>query len=349
MLGFVAAIAACALVAPPAFAGAANGGLAHAPRGNPLAGLPWGTYTGTGDGLYPAYQSARGRDRQLLARIALRPLAFWFGAWDRDSDAGNVARQYIANVTAGDPNKLAQLTVFRLDPWEQDACSHVPGPAAQASYRNWTDNFAAGIGRSRVAMILQPDLPFATCSPNQGVVLGLVAYAAKRFSALPHTTVYIDAGAWQWTSPDMAASLLVRAGVRHVRGFVLNATQYGSTQDELGFGANIISALGARGVHGTHFVVNTSQNGAPFLAGQYHGNVVNPRVCANASDHICATLGIPPTWHVTDSRWHLSGHARSIAGRYADAYLWVGRPWLDNGAYPFDLGRALGLAASSPF
>ena len=44
-----------------------------------------------------------------------------------------------------------------------------------------------------------------------------------------------------------------------------------------------------------------------------------------------------------------SDRVLDIAGRYADAYLWVGRPWLDNGAYPFDLGRALGLAASSPF
>jgi hypothetical protein len=180
-------------------------------------------------------------------------------------------------------------------------------------------------------------------------VLGLVAYAASRFNALPHTTVYIDAGAWQWTSPGAAASLLARAGVRHVRGFALNDTQYGSTADELGFGANIISALSARGIRGRHFVINTSENGAPFLAGQYHGNVVNPRVCANRQDHICATLGIPPTARVTDARWQLSARARSLAARYADAYLWVGRPWLDNGAYPFDLQRALGLASSTPF
>jgi hypothetical protein len=200
-----------------------------------------------------------------------------------------------------------------------------------------------------VALILQPDLPFALCSPNQSLVLGLVAYAAGRFSALPHTTVYIDAGAWQWTSPDTAAGLLIHAGIRHVRGFIVNATQYGATADELGFAGSIISALAARGVYGNHFVINTSQNGAPFLAGQYQGNVVNPRVCANASDHICATLGIPPTWHVTNPRWGLSAHAASLAARFADAYLWVGRPWLDNGAYPFDLGRALGLAASTPF
>ena len=65
---------------------------------------------------------------------------------------------------------------------------------------------------------------------------------------------------------------------------------------------------------------------------------------------VCATLGIPPTWDVTNRRWGLSPGARAIAGRNVDAYLWIGRPWLDNGqSAPFDYGRTLGLAASTPF
>ena len=59
--------------------------------------------------------------------------------------------------------------------------------------------------------------------------------------------------------------------------------------------------------------------------------------------------GIPPTTDVAGPRWGLSASDRSLAARYADAYLWVGRPWLDKGAFPFDLHRALGLAASSPW
>ncbi len=345
----LATIAATLLAAAPAWAGAANGGLPGAWRSNPLAGMAWGTYSGTTDGVYPAYEAARGFNKTLLGRIALRPLAFWFGAWFDDGSARSAVHDYIANVTGGDPSVLTQVAVFRLDPWEQTACSQLPGRGARSSYRHWVDNFAAGIGSSRVALILQPDLPFALCSPNQRTVLGLVAYAARRFTALPHTTVYIDAGAWQWTSPAAAASMLARAGVGSTRGFALNNTQYGSTADELVFGSNIAAALARYGIRHQHFIVNTSQNGAPFLYGQYHGNHDNPRVCANRTDRICATLGIPPTWRVTDPRWHLPARARAIAARYADAYLWVGRPWLDNGSAPFDLGRALGLARSTPF
>jgi endoglucanase len=344
----LAACVALALSATSAWAGAANSGLAGANRSNPLAGMTWGHYTGTLDGVYPAYQSAHGRNRALLGKIALRPLTYWFGAWDPNNQARAMAQQYIAQDTGGDPNELAQLAVFRLDPWEGAACSSTPSRAAQASYRAWIDNFAAGIGNSRVALILQPDLPFSLCARSR-VPLSLVAYAAGKFTALPHTTVYLDAGAAYWPSPSQAAWMLEQAGIRHVRGFAMNDTQYDSTSRELEWGAKIESALAGRGITGKHFVVNTAESGAPFLYGQYHGNHDNPRACVSRSDSICASLGIPPTSNVASPHWRLSAGDRGIAARYTDAYLWVGRPWLDNGSFPFDLGRALAMAAASPF
>ena len=78
---------------------------------------------------------AHGRNRRLLAKIALRPLAFWFGNWYDNSFAKTVADQYLSSVTGGDPNVLAQVTVFRIVPWEGAACSQAPSGAAQASYR----------------------------------------------------------------------------------------------------------------------------------------------------------------------------------------------------------------------
>ena len=99
-----------------------------------------------------------------------------------------------------------------------------------------------------------------------------------------------------------------------------------------------------------HFVVNTAQNGHPFTYQQYRGrNYDNAPVCSGRNSRDCVALGIPPTWRVTDARWHLSGRVRRLAARYADAYLWLGRPWLDNQSDPFDLARALALARSNPF
>jgi len=342
---------ALSLIPAAAQAGTANAGIPHASRTNPLAGLPWGVYTGPYDSsVYPYYAKAQGRNRQLLAKIALRPQAFSFGSWFSDQDIATVVRQYIQNATGGNPNVLAQAAVFRLDPWEGQACPHGSWSRSdQASYRAWIRGFATGIGSSRIAIVLQPDMPFATCA-GSSVPYQLVSYAARILSSRPHATVYIDAGARYWPMPfSSAVTMLERAGVRYARGFALNDTEYDSTGAELEYGAKLAAALAAGGYPKKHFVINTAENGSPFLNGQYLGNVGNPRVCRSSHDLLCATLGIPPTSRTAASRWGLSSSQRSIAVRYADAYLWVGRPWLDYGSAPFDLSRALGLAASTPF
>ncbi|MGH2886878.1 MAG: glycoside hydrolase family 6 protein, partial [Solirubrobacteraceae bacterium] len=204
------------------------------------------------------------------------------------------------------------------------------------------------IGKARVALVLQPDLPFAMCAPSP-VPLELVSYAAQRFNALAHTTVYIDAGAHYWPAFNQAVTMLERAGIRYARGFSLNTSEYDTTSGEIEYGAKLAQALAAGGYPGKHVVISTAENGAGFLNGQYPGDVNNPRVCRNRYDTLCVTLGIPPTTQVANPRWHLSGVDASLAFRYVDAYVWAGRPWLFGGASQFDLQRALGLASSTPF
>ena len=345
------ALAAALTISAPARAGVANAGLSGPHHSNPLAGMPWGNYSGPQDEVFPAYQAATGQDRQLLGRIALRPRARWFGAWYPTGVIEHTVRDYIANVTGGNPAVLAQVAVFRLMPWEHEACRRLPTAAEQAAYRQWIDAFAAGIGPARMALILQPDLPFALCVPHRSrLPLQLVAYAARVFDALPHTTVYIDAGAADWPTVRQAASLLEAAGVRYARGFALNATHYDATGREISFGAAVVRALAAAHVPGRHFVINTASNGAPFTYQQYHGpSFDNAAVCRTRASRRCVTLGIPPTWQVAASRWPLTGHQRGLAARDVDAYLWYGRPWLDNQSDPFDLPRSLALAATTPF
>ena len=349
----VLALAAAVLVvsSAPASAGVANAGVSGAPASNPLAGLPWGNYTGNADEVFPSYLAAQGAEKRLLGLIALQPRVRWYGPWNPDSEARLTSSEYIANVTGGNPDKLAQVAVFRLDPWEGDACKRLPTAAEQASYKRWIDGFAAGIGSSRVALILQPDLPFAFCVPHHSPIpLRLVSYAARRFNSLPHTTVYLDAGSSDWESVDQAVTMLRGAGVRYARGFALNATHYDSNDHEILFGAQVVRGLAHAHLAGKHFVINTASNGRPFTYQQYHGgNFDNAAVCHTRQSVRCVTLGIPPTWHVTDRRWGLSGSVRSIAGRLVDAYLWIGRPWLDNQASPFDLQRSLQMARTTPY
>ena len=221
--------------------------------GNPLAGHRWGVYKGAADQAWPPYARSTGTNRALLAKIALRPKAKWFGRWISNGDITAKVRAYIANSTGGDPDVLTQMTMFRMVPWEHEACRRLPTAAEQASYKQWVNRAAAGIGGSRVALILQPDGPFALCAPHGSRLPSrLVGYAARKFSALPRTSVYIDGGVSDWPkdNPRKAADFLIPAGVRYARGFALNSTHYATTGDNIDFGTRLVAELRRRGVPG---------------------------------------------------------------------------------------------------
>ncbi len=349
-------LAALALGLTPAAASAAgnfaNAGLPGASPTNPLANMPWGVYRGPLDELYYAWRSARGRDRKLLAKEALQPLAYWFGAWNQDALAADTVRSYIQSVQNGNPNALVQMAVFRVDPWEHKACQQVPDPQQVASYRDWVNNWAAGIGSSRVAMVLQPDLPFEACAPGHSQVAAQeIAYAARVFSALPHTTVYLDAGADDWERVIDIVPMLRESGIQYTRGFALGATHYDSTGNELIYGQKVVRALAADGIPGMHFIINTAQNGRPFTTQQYPQEFKTGLPCTSAAQQHCVTLGIPPTTHVAANARAdgLSPRQAAIAARLCDGYLWFGRPWLYLQAGKFERNWALEMAATTPF
>ncbi len=338
-----AAPAAATAAAPAARAGA----------GNPLAGRTMGVYRGPMEQSWAPYQRATGAKKELLAKIALRPKAKWFGAWVRDADIERKVEDYIANATGGDPNVLVQMAVFRMVPWEHDACKRLPSKAQKKSYRRWIRGFARGVGNAHAALILQPDGPFALCVPKGSKVPSrMIRYAAKRLAALPNTSVYIDAGAGDWPKdrPDEAARFLMPAGIEYVRGFALNSTHYSPTSVEIGFGTRLVEELARRGVPGRHFVINTSSNGKGFDFGTARGkHPDHAKVCRSRSDSHCVTLGIPPTTDVTSPRWGLSAADSARAAAHVDAYLWFGRPWLFMQADPFLTKRALRLVRTTPY
>ncbi len=286
----LALLAGMLAVAAPALAGTANGGIAGAPRGNPIAGLDWGIYRGPNGGLYPAYQTATGARKRILGKLALEPITQSLGFWDSTAQVGPAARQIIADTTGGNPEVLSQLSTFELNPWEGGACH---GSWNVGADQAWYRSLAAGIGSARAFVIVQVDLPFALCTPSSAPDT-ITAFGAQTLAALPHTTVYLDAGAAEWEPAAKMAALLIRCGIRSARGFALNDTQYGSTDLELQYGAQIVAALSADGVPGKHFILNTDQNGQPYLAGQVKSESNDTPRCTSRSQTLCQRTGIPP-------------------------------------------------------
>ena len=262
------ATGAVALAAAPsaAQAGAANGGLPGAGP-NPIAHMAWAAPRN--DGPWSAYESATGANRTLLGKLAAQPRAVWLGWWCSVGSVRAQAAQTVALAQNGNPNVLTEFATYELYPWAIMQPNGFDQPDLNGSWNvradeTWYRNMAAGIGSARALVVEQIDLPFArrmkSTAPEQ-----VNTYAARVLSANPHTTVYIDSGTYTWLSPAQAATLLIRNGIRYARGFSLNDTGYESTTQEDVYGAQIVAALAKQGVKGKHFIVDTVENGQPYM------------------------------------------------------------------------------------
>lgn len=331
---------------------------------NPLAGGRWAVYRGPWNGIYPAYARAKGTDKALLGRIALQPRVVWFTSNFSTGSIGPALRGFIADQQAEfGKDALIQIAVFREWPRGEAARGRRLSGGEQAAYRAWVDAAADAIGGARVALVLEPDLglnavpnnPWETRTADPAVRLGLVRYAAKRFSALPRTSVYLDASDADWLSLAKIVPVLKAAGVEYARGFALGATHYSSVGDNIDYGMRILRALEADGIGGKRFVIDTADNGRPFTWTQHRAehpgaDFDNAATCRSVSDTTCDTLGVPPSSDVAgQDGLGLTRRQRTDALRHVDAYLWFGRPWLIRQASPFSLSRSLAVARSTPF
>ena len=329
-------------------------------RSNPLADRVWGVYQGPQDQVSGPYLATTGVRHDLLAKIALRPRTKWYGAFVPDTSIRSSVRSYIASSQNGDPDKLVQIAVFRMTPWEGAACKRRSTLPEKRSYKRWINELAAGIGDTPMLVVMQPDMPFLWCTPDRGEKSKLLTYATKTLSALSRTSVYIDAGAADWcengkgNDARRCAGLLIRAGVEYARGFALDSTHYAGPADNIRHGVAINAALRGAGYDSKHFIIDTAKSGRPMLwkdvipAGKKDLKD-NARVCKTVTQTRCVTLGIPPTTRVADPVWGLTTEERAIGRQYVDGFVWVGRPWLVNQASPFSASRAMTMAMSTPW
>ena len=327
---------------------------------NPLAGRLWGVYQGPQDQVWRPFTKATGSTRAALATIAERPRAKWYGGFVPDNRIRATASTYVADAQAGNPETLAQMAVFRMKPWEGEACKRATTPAEAASYRTWIQELAAGIGSAHTLVVMQPDGPFLLCAPDRAAKSELLTWATQTLSALPNTSVYIDAGAADWCENGTAqesfrcAQILELSGIQYARGFALDSTHYAGPVENIDRGSEILALLDADGYGEKHFIVDTAKSGRPTLwrdmvPATKKDLKNNARTCTTRTMKRCVTLGIPPTPRPADPQWGLPEPQRSIAAKSVDGFVWFGRPWLYNQADPFVTRRALDMARTTPW
>src|SRR5690606_15597597 len=126
--------------------------------------------------------------------------------WIPTREITGAVRDHVADMQGGDPEVLVSMAVFRLWPESEGRRNRPLTRQQRRDYRRWVDNAAAGIGASRVTVVLEPDLALlappmraeamSTADPRPRA--RLVRYAARTFGALPRTTVYLDSGDSDW-------------------------------------------------------------------------------------------------------------------------------------------------------
>jgi endoglucanase len=277
-----------------------------AQRGNPMAGAPFfvDRHTAAARAAGGAVAAGRNDVARSLGVIAAQPQTRWFTAPD-DPLRSPFVLDYFRRWRRNAPGTILTIALHGL-PNQVCAGENRPGLRSLRAYRRWVDRWRRRIGGKRVVVVVEPDaLPASRClgSRAKRERFAAITYATRRLAGLPHTGVYIDAGAGDWLPVRGAAALLRRAGVRWARGFTLNITHYDWTGAEVRYGQKLGRMLG-----GKHFIVNTAYNGrGPATRGRYH-------LWCNPPGR---SLG-----PVATARTHRRG---------ADAFFWIGSPGFSNG------------------
>jgi endoglucanase len=216
-----------------------------------------------------AANAGDGRADSIREQIADRPMAHWFGDWDRDIGT-NVAAYVDAAASA---DHLPVLVAYNIP--GRDCGSHSGGGAEDAAeYRAWIDAFASGIGQRPALVILEPDalaqLDACLDDAGQRTRLDLLRYATERLAEqAPNAWTYHDAGNAGWIAADVMAQRLASAGLDQAHGFSVNVSNYKTTQDSGAYAQSVNDRLSAQHGFTRPFVVDTSRNGNGPLGSEW--------------------------------------------------------------------------------
>jgi endoglucanase len=298
-----------ALALLPASASASQGADPDSP--NPLAGaslyidqespsmLEWQRLKNSG-------QTAKA---DLIWKIAREPKNLWLGRFTRPNFQFKVRRIIDAAREVG---QLPAFTVLRAQATGCGPDYDGGGPAEDRRTRAWYDDLAKAIGDERVVIAFEPDsLGTIDClgARYRDDRIQLLRYGVDALAKLPNATIYLEAGASDWEPGERTAKQLRQIGIAKVRGFMLNATHYDWTANNIRHGLEISRLTG-----GKHFVINTAENGR---------GPVHYKQWVNRSKNIWRRITV---WCNPGMRGLGPAPTTSTAHPKVDAYLWINRP-----------------------
>jgi endoglucanase len=201
------------------------------------------------------------RTATIKSAIAEKPGARWFGNWSGDIRTAVDSYTYAADIV----DKLPILVAYNIPSRDCNGDSS-GGAGSPDAYRTWISQFAAGIGGKPAVVIIEPDalaqLDCLTSNAARQTRQDLLRYAATQFAQLaPNTWAYLDGGNATWIPAATMAQRLDAVGVRTIRGFTINVSNFYPTASSASYGNAVNASLSSQHGYTAQFVVDTSRNG----------------------------------------------------------------------------------------
>ncbi|MEV0144377.1 MULTISPECIES: glycoside hydrolase family 6 protein [unclassified Nonomuraea] len=212
---------------------------------------------GSNPAIWVRDNSGDSRAARIKSAIASKPMARWFGNWN--SDIGSAVSSYVA--AADKAGKLPVLVAYNIP--GRDACGGHSGGGAgsEAAYKTWISAFASAVGSRPAVVVIEPDsLGDFNCMSDAAVQERnrMLTYATQQFrDKAANTWAYLDGGNSGWVAAGTMATRLANAGVRNIRGFSVNVSNYYTTSESATYAKAVNSALGGT----AKYVIDTSRNG----------------------------------------------------------------------------------------
>jgi endoglucanase len=204
-----------------------------------------------------------------MRKMALGGEMNWIGDWvGGPSNVQSTVANYMNRVTAQGANKIGLIALYAI-PYRDCGGHSGGGYVDAATYNNYINAVATGLGTKRAIIILEPDaLPQLTAclsATRQTQRLQMLSSAITTLkSRNPNVKVYLDAGNSGWIDATTMAGRLNAAGVAKADGFATNVSNFKTTAAEIAYGNSVSSKIG-----GKHYVIDTSRNGNGPLGGEW--------------------------------------------------------------------------------
>ena len=261
-------------------------------------------------------RAGRTADAVRMAELASWPIATWFNGNSTPAQTRTAAATLAAK--AAQRRQVPVITAYNV-PGRDCSQYSAGGAATTADYEAWVNGLAAGLGRNKAVVILEPDglaLSPDQCggtAQQQADRVTQINYAVDRLEQQPGASVYIDAGHSSWHAVGDMAQRLRDGGIADAQGFFLNVSNYRTDAELTRYGTMIAGCL--------WYLGNVAGAVGDDCANQYW-----PPADADAwyASHVPA--GATLTHFVIDSSRNGQGPWTPPAGVYSDPQDWCNPP-----------------------